>query len=506
MRVLPLLLALLVLLPAAPGALAEESSPPKLRLEVNRDGYFQLPPTPDGVGSWRVTRQGRPVHVLRMADGQEAFLATAVATPWSSRAQYDLAYIGDDPVPPPAPAAGPLPGTLDAMPATRQLAHDLYFGPVAGARVPVYAAKTPNWYLATVPLGGTITLQLAPAGAASGHDQTLAVTFAGTHVGEATLRAVWGGHDLGVRTGPAAAGADGMTTLHWQVPAGQVPSKIATLSLRDETLSMPTAHARDVTDDRGRIWIDRVGLYGTTKVIADQLLRVYDLHLPDGSTSIHGAHVTAAAEPLALVLDADGRQLDCRLLQLPEPANTWQLSFPRDVPPGSKLYLQGKPYEPKSVDAAQVADPLAGTLQASHVILATPALLGAARRLADHRTRTGTPSVVVDVTHVYEHDGHGLSTPSAIRLFLERRRRAARAVPLRYVLLVGDAVHDRGDMARVPTIPTPMARTMFNGATPRRPAVHQRRRHERRGRRRPVDRPHSVPSVRPRPSRPTWTG
>jgi hypothetical protein len=465
MRVLSSLLVLLVLLPAAPGALAEETKPQRLRLEVNRDGYFQLPPTPDGVGSWRVTRQGRGVPVARMADGQEALLATGVATPWSSRARYDLAYLGDDHVPPPPPPAGPLPGSLDAMPATRNLDHDLRFGPVAGARVAVYAGDLPNWYLSTLPPQGTVTIDLAPAGAAPGHAQTLEVAFAGTHVGEATLRAVWGGHDLGVRTGPAAAGSNGLTTLRWHVPADQVPAKAATLSLRDESPTMPRAHDRDVTDDRGRIWVDRISLRGTTNLIADESLRVYDLHLQDGTTPIHGAHVPSPTQPLALILDPTGRVLPCGVLALPEPANTWQLSFPRDAPVGSKLYLQGKPFTAVAKTAPPLPDPLPGTLAATHLILATPALLEHARRLAEHRTATGTPSAVVDVTQVYERDGFGLATPSAIRLFLERRRKAEGATPLRYVLLVGDAVLDRGDMARFPTIPTPMARTMFNGAT-----------------------------------------
>ncbi len=465
MRVLPCLLALLVLIPAPSGVLAEESGPSRLTLEVRQDGFFLLPPTPGGVDSWRVTRAGQAVPMVRTASGQEALFAHDVATRWSGRAQFELEDLGDGPVPPPPPGAGPLPGTLDAMPSSRHLDHDLRFGPVAGARVPVYAADTPNWYLATLAHEGTVTIDVSPSGAASGHAQILEVAFAGTHVGDATLRAVWGGHDLGVRTGPAAAGSNGLTTLRWPVPADHVPSKTATLSLRDESPPMPKAHDRDVTDDRGRIWIDRISLVGTTTLIADESLRVYDLYQPDGTTPIHGVHLRSRTQPMALILDEAGRQLPIGFLKLPEPADTWQLSFPRDAPPGAKLYLQGQPFEVKPDATPLPADPLLPSLRASHLILATPLLMEHARRLAEHRGKTGTPSAVVDVTHIQAHDGHGLLTPSAIRLFLERRRKAEGATPLRYVLLVGDAVLDRGDMSRTPTIPTPMARTMFNGAT-----------------------------------------
>ena len=111
-----------------------------------------------------------------------------------------------------------------------------------------------------------------------------------------------------------------------------------------------------------------------------------------------------------------------------------------------------------------VPDPALACRDAQHVILAVPPLVAEARRLAAHRTQRGLSSQVVDVTHVYERYGHGEHGPEAILRFLTALRTAPNA-PLSYVLLAGDATFDRTDLVKEVTIPTPMTRSMYNGAT-----------------------------------------
>jgi hypothetical protein len=115
--------------------------------------------------------------------------------------------------------------------------------------------------------------------------------------------------------------------------------------------------------------------------------------------------------------------------------------------------------------AASIPDPLALAGNAEHVILATPPLVKAARRLARHRSRGGLSSVVVPLADVYDGPyGYGNRSPNAIVKFIDalRKRSGAR---LRYVVLAGDATFDRTDFGPEITLPTPMARTMYNGAT-----------------------------------------
>jgi hypothetical protein len=114
--------------------------------------------------------------------------------------------------------------------------------------------------------------------------------------------------------------------------------------------------------------------------------------------------------------------------------------------------------------AGPPADPLRRAGGAVHVILATPPLVAPAQALADHRTKHGLPSVVVPVTEVYDRYGHGEASWKAIHAFVRALVRRNRA-PLRYLLLAGDATFDRTDLTREVTIPAPVARTRYNGAT-----------------------------------------
>ena len=115
--------------------------------------------------------------------------------------------------------------------------------------------------------------------------------------------------------------------------------------------------------------------------------------------------------------------------------------------------------------AGTPADPLASAGRAAHVILATPPLLAGARRLAGHRTASGTPSVAIPVTEVYDRYGHGDPSGDAVVRFVEALR-ARKGAPLDYLLLAGDATYDRTDIVEAVTIPARMAPTMYNGATP----------------------------------------
>ncbi|MDJ0974289.1 MAG: C25 family cysteine peptidase [Planctomycetota bacterium] len=92
----------------------------------------------------------------------------------------------------------------------------------------------------------------------------------------------------------------------------------------------------------------------------------------------------------------------------------------------------------------------------AHLIIAVPGLVDEARRLAAHRTATGTPSAVYSTGEIVGDLRDGV--PGVIQA-------SANEGTLRYVLLVGDATYDRTDLIETATIPTPMARSMYNGAT-----------------------------------------
>jgi len=129
----------------------------------------------------------------------------------------------------------------------------------------------------------------------------------------------------------------------------------------------------------------------------------------------------------------------------------------RPVRPGDARDLKPRPVTKR-------ADPLAAAGTARHVIIATPPLVEAAGRLAAHRTRHGIPSAVVPVTDLYDRYGYGNRTPMSIVAFLDALRKRP-GPPLEYVVLAGDATFDRTDFGPEVTIPTLMARSMYNGAT-----------------------------------------
>lgn len=132
--------------------------------------------------------------------------------------------------------------------------------------------------------------------------------------------------------------------------------------------------------------------------------------------------------------------------------------------PGQRIHAWGAAKPVVVTKAGPVRDPLRAAGKATHVIVAVPAVVAAAKRLATHRTKRGVASVVIPVTDVYDRYGHGEHRPEAIRAFVADLQRREGA-PLRYVVLAGDATFDRTDREQAPTIPAWFTRSKYNGAT-----------------------------------------
>jgi hypothetical protein len=112
---------------------------------------------------------------------------------------------------------------------------------------------------------------------------------------------------------------------------------------------------------------------------------------------------------------------------------------------------------------ADAPDPVAAAKGAAMLVIATKDLLPGARRLAEHRSSTGTPTVVVPAADVWDRRALGVVDPEALRAYLAE---VASGGTLRYVLLCGDATLDRGDARLgVEAIPTLYGRSLYNGAT-----------------------------------------
>ncbi len=457
----PLLPLLLLLLVAAPGPDVRAGDAAELlRVAVREEGFVAVSPDtltalPPGQGL-SVTRRGHAVLARGSRRDGLVFLAHDVARPTSAWAVYEVRAT-DVPAAPPPPDAGDAEGTAPPatpLEATRVVDRDTVFGALAGARPAVYApAVAPTWFYGSILPGRGLDANIDPAGAAAGEDQVLGVDLWSTHVGEVALRATWGGKDLGVARVEAAAGG---ATLAWAVPANQVPSRSAALRLDDVSPPLPPAVPQDVSHGRGTLWVDRITLQGPVAARIDDRVRVFAA--PVGrpfALEVHGA----GDVHLALV-EPGGREL-------PVPAAVRRgdrLVLPAlAVPAGTRLFAQVGARPVEATPAREAPPPLETAGDAIHLILAVPSLLEPARRLAAHRTRTGTPSAVVPVTDVYAHYGGGEPDLDAIAAFLADR--GHRSPPLRYVALAGDATLDRTDMRPEVVIPSPMARTLYNGAT-----------------------------------------
>lgn len=460
----PRLLALVLCLLAFGGggaARAADDAPDLLRVAVRADGFYRVAPKALAVlppGPVRgVTRGGSPTPWEGSREDGLVFLAHDVAKPTSGWAVYEIRTGAEEGPPaadaPAAPAAAP---ALRPLPSARWMDRDVVFGDLAGGRAEVYApAQAPTWFLASILPGRALELDLDPAGAAPGRDQTLRVDLWSTHVGAVALAASWGGHDLGIAEGPTAAGG---ATFEWRVPAAQVPAGPAALVVRDVSPPLPPPPPQDVSHGRGTLWVDRIGLVGPVAARIEGELAAFEV--PPG-----------VALALALAPDAPGPAhlalVDPTGAPLPRPAYRREgdllVVAPHAGPPGTRLFAQrgASAVEPRPAHAARPPLETAGT--APHLIVAVPDLLEPARRLAAHRTAHGIRSAVVSLADVYAHYAGGEHDPAALVRFL--RERMAAAPPLRFVVLAGDATLDRTDMRREMVLPALMARTLYNGAT-----------------------------------------
>jgi hypothetical protein len=221
---------------------------------------------------------------------------------------------------------------------------------------------------------------------------------------------------------------------------------------------------------RGSLWVDRVVLDGPVEsVVGDDLLDVTAEWRAPPVLRLARADAAGAAVHAAFV-DEHGDDLGAPALGevtagVPgdlRPGDRVLLAH--DLPEGARLIASTAARDVEAEVAGPPANPLGAAGDARHVVLCVPDLLEAGRRLARHRSAHGLPSVAIPVTDVYDAFGHGEASPAAIRAFvvaLQQRR----DTPLEYVVLAGDATHDRTDYVPRATIPAPMARTMYNGAT-----------------------------------------
>lgn len=456
-RLLLVLLAGLVPLAAPHGAtFAGEGPRLAARVAVKDDGFVRV--SAEGLemigapsaAHVTVTRRGRAVPVCRLASPEDVvFLAHDHRSDHSAWGVYELWVHDEPPIALLAPRTGEGIPTPTPLPARRTLDDDQVHGPLAAAREEVYTADAPTWFLAFIPPQRGIAIDLDPASPAPGEDQTLEVKAYATRIGLVALAASWGEHDLGTSQHPTAVGG---ATFVWEVPAEAVPPQGTALVLRDVSPPAPPPAPNDVSHGRGTLWIDEVTLVGRIVPKIDARLTAFDV-AGDTTLVLEGdltrevflAVVAPGGEPLG--------EPDRLVISL------------GDVPPGTRLFASTSAQDVTPEPVSGPADPLATAGAARHVILAVPELVEPARVLAQHRTATGLLSAVVPVTEVYDAFGHGEPTPDAIRAFLVALMERE-GTPLEYVLLAGDATHDRTDLTPCATIPTPMARTMYNGATP----------------------------------------
>ena len=400
-------------------------------------------------------RANRPV--ASRADGKDfVFLAAHPAGRTARWGVYELV----DEAPPAATAkfvrAAPLEDTEADSPrqapwtAVQTVDTDHFHGDLAAGPAAVYAhPKVPTWFLAGIDPQGSAKIAIPdlalPAAAGPG---TLRLHVFATHMGPVQFRAILRGHGLGAaRVEQAHRGA----TLSWTVPAEALAGSGA-LELEDESPPLRARAKDDVTHAYGRTWIDRIDVsyLGADKPPSPvRLTRV----LARSGTPLPQAPGRAGH---AFLLSAGGTPLG---------ASAWQdatrLALDLPPPPGATLVLAPSDRAaPTPLPRVELKWPeLEGV---AHLILATPPLVAEARRLAAHRRAHGLPSAVVSSDLVWDRYGFGEISSAAIRRFLDG---LPTPETLRYVLLVGDATLDRADLVETPVLPTPLARTKFNGAT-----------------------------------------
>jgi hypothetical protein len=432
-------------------------------VHVRGDGHVRISPSAlraQGVASVRkvrVERHGKPVPVCDTGDdGDLLFLALDTAGPHTATAVYEL--ILGPVIAPRAPVlqqtGAPRPSGSTALPRLHVDAEDRVHGAVSGGRTSIYLPPAPTWFLLRLEHEGHVQRQLDGAGWEG--PLTLRALVHGTYVGPIAVAATWGDHALGLAKSENAAGH---TTLVWQVPAGAVPPAPAPLALVNRSPPLPPKPRNDLSPDRGRLWIDRIELEGAHAPTSNGRLSVYQIRdVPSAWIGTPRSPPTACA---AWIVDAAGQAAAAGELVTHGAGIRIDLG---EAEAGTRLVLTGAVSRSTLVKAVVRPDPLQVVGDARHLIIAVPDLVPAARVLAAHRTRNGLPSAVVDVMDIHAAYGYGEQTPEAVYAFVRAVR--DRGTPLEYLLLAGDAIHDRTDWSARAMIPAPMVRTLWNGATP----------------------------------------
>jgi hypothetical protein len=466
-----ILAGLLLLLCVAGPAPAAEEARTIGRILVQREGFFRVPladlkrlgaPSAAHV-SVHDGRSEVPVNRSPAAGGDLVFLL----------AQHTPRYVAFGPLKeavalelrlhatPRAGRRAPLdpaqsPKEATPKPLARLWLQDRLFAGLASARPAVYARPTPLWFLAAIPRGSRARLDLGPVGAAADQPQTLGAYVYTNTLGSVRLRAVWDGHDLGVAEGVRAAGSAGIS-LRWTVRAEQLPTESAALLLQDVSPVLPPPEERDVSRERGSILVDSLELAGATKPeLRGETLRAWRVPA-SGRMRLEGKG------PALLLREVDG------VYDWYEPAvqadgmHAWTLEDDDAVLVGAE---QAYEVHPQAWGPGR-PDPHAKVRDARHVIFSVPALAAEARRLADYRTKQGLPSSVVTTTDVLDSKRYGLLAGRPVRAYFRFLQDLVKRkdLPVEYVLLVGDATVDRVLGKRYDSLPTPMTRTKWNGAT-----------------------------------------
>lgn len=463
------LLAIL-LIGAAPGDAAQADDEPRRlagRVEVVGDGFVRVSAKSlrsvgiSAPGDVWVERAGKRVPTCTSrAAGDLVFLAMDTLGENTATASYELVRrtSGEPRQPTLTVAPGSVPSSESAArESSRGDARDKVFGELAGADPKVYAGPLPCWFVARLDRQRSTSHTFDP-GVTCG-DQRLQVRVYASYRGVVSLRATWAGNDLGVTTVEDAAGG---ATLAWTVAADRVPSSAAPLVLENLSPEPPPAPRNDISRDRGVVWVDAVSVTGRCIPAFHSTLRSFDvagttllkLRQEGSGDGERFAVLTGPAAAAARSVDVPSTVRSAPWLDLALPQASADL----------QLHLGTTARAAEVVPPRGSEHPLTQAARARHVILCVPPLLVPARRLAAHRGTHGIPSRVIDVRSVYEHYGHGERTVESIRAFVRDLRE--RETPLDYLLLAGDALYDRTDWSKRETIPTPMARTLWNGATP----------------------------------------
>lgn len=442
------------------GAGEAQAAPEPVRAYVvlQEPGAWHLPaadlkahglPDPSEV---EVLRAGRPVPSMVAEDGV-VFLASTVAGPHSRAGLYQVRRRSG---PAPAPAYVHRPGSADGERPVRAgaeatWAQDAYHGDLAAGPHEVYGVtNVPTWFLA--PLDPQVTAKLENAARLAlpaVADGRLLVRVYATHPGPVRLRAIIDDEGLGPAEAPHAVGG---ATLVYDVPAA-VLATAKRVRLVDESPPLPAPAKDDVTRAYGRLWIDAL----RTEAVVEGDLEARTA--PWTLLAVPEHELPAPTEPGYAAVERDGHAIGSAFAWtaglVPGPA----------VNAGDRVIATGPARAaPRLVAAPELPDPVALARGAAHVIVATPPLVEAAQVLAAHRTAQGLPSVVVPSGAIWWHLGAGEASPAALRTFV-RALLADSPSTLRYLVLAGDATYDRVDLTDVATIPTPMARTKYNGAT-----------------------------------------